>query len=78
MSLRGARNERRGNLQYLSVINKLLKIIGKKQDELEHLDYYNYENVLYSIIDEMKIDLDLLDKTVDEISLQDCSSNKEN
>ena len=49
-------------------INKLLKIIGKKQDELEHLDYYNYENVLYSIIDEMKIDLDLLDKTVDELS----------
>jgi ATP-binding cassette subfamily F protein 3 len=49
-------------------INKILKIIGKKQDELELYDYYKYESILLSIIDEMHIDLDLLDLKVSDLS----------
>src|SRR5574344_974082 len=49
-------------------IDKLLKIIGKKQLFLESYDYYNYENILLNIIDKMHIDLDLLNLKVNDLS----------
>jgi ATP-binding cassette subfamily F protein 3 len=55
-------------LQDNKEINKYLKIIGKKQEELEHLDYYNYENVLLNLIDNMHIDISMLDQKVSDLS----------
>ena len=49
-------------------IDKTLKVIAKKQEVLETLDYYNYENILLNIIDKMHIDLELLEKNMEELS----------
>ena len=49
-------------------IDKTLKVIAKKQEALETLDYYNYENILLNIIDKMHIDLELLEKNMEELS----------
>lgn len=49
-------------------IDKTLKVISKKQEALETLDYYNYENILLNIIDKMHIDLELLEKNMEELS----------
>ena len=48
--------------------NKILKEIGKKQEQLEYYDYYKSESILLNIIDKMQIDLDLLDMKVMNLS----------
>ena len=40
---------------------KIMKKISSTQNMLEYYDVYNYENILLTLIDNMKIDLDLLD-----------------
>lgn len=48
--------------------NKLLKKIGKIQDLLEYYDCYQAENILFEIITKMKIDEQLLDLKLMELS----------
>lgn len=48
--------------------DKLLKKIGKTQAELEYYDYYQAENILFDLIENMDIDIDLLDYKLSELS----------
>ena len=47
---------------------KLLKKMGHLQDLLESYDCYNAENILFSIIESMSIDIDLLDHRIKDLS----------
>lgn len=46
----------------------ILKKISKIQDTLEYYDYYNAENILFEILDNMKIDLELLEQNMMDLS----------
>lgn len=48
--------------------DKMLKEIGKKQDLLEYYDVYNAENILFELLENMNIDVDLLDFKLKELS----------
>ena len=48
--------------------DKLLKEIAKKQDLLEYYDCYNADNILFEIISNMKIDYELLDLKMSDLS----------
>lgn len=48
--------------------SKILKEIAKTQELLDYYDCYNAENILFEIIDNMKIDIDLLDLKVSDLS----------
>ena len=48
--------------------NKLMKKIGKTQELLEYYDYYEAENILFSLIDKMQVDIDLLDQKLMDLS----------
>lgn len=48
--------------------NKILKEIAKTQELLEYYDCYNAENILFEIIDNMHIDVDLLDLKMSDLS----------
>lgn len=47
---------------------KYLKEIGSVQEQLEYYDCYQAENILFEMIEQMKIDLDLLDQKVMDLS----------
>lgn len=47
---------------------KYLKEISKVQELLEYYDCYNAENILFTIMDDMHLDIDLLDKPLKELS----------
>lgn len=47
---------------------RILKQIGETQDLLEYYDCYNAENVLFRILEDMKIDFDLLDLKLKDLS----------
>lgn len=47
---------------------RLLKQIGETQELLEYYDCYNAETVLFRILEDMKIDLDLLDLRLKDLS----------
>lgn len=48
--------------------NKLLKKVGELQGLLEYYDYYNYEDILFELLESMHIDVDLLDVKLRELS----------
>lgn len=48
--------------------NRLLKEISSKQDLLDYYDCYNAENILFELLDNMKIDIDLLDMKLKDLS----------
>ena len=48
--------------------NKLLKEISKTQSKLEYYDYYQAENIMLKIIDDMKIDASMLDMKLCDLS----------
>lgn len=48
--------------------NKLLKEISKKQDVLDSWDPYNAENILFDILENMSVNLDLLDMKLSDLS----------
>ena len=48
--------------------NKLLKEIAKTQSKLEYYDYYQAENIMLKIIDDMKIDASMLDMKLCDLS----------
>jgi len=47
---------------------QLLKKMGRLQDLLESYDCYNAENILFGIIENMSIDIDLLDHRIKDLS----------
>ena len=48
--------------------DKILKEIGKKQAMLEYYDVYKAEDILFKILEDMKIDIELLDLKLKELS----------
>lgn len=48
--------------------NKIMKSISRTQDLLEYYDYYQAENILFELIDHMKIDSELLDMKLMDLS----------
>ena len=48
--------------------NKIMKEISKTQELLDYYDCYNAENILFEIIDNMRIDIDLLDLKMNDLS----------
>ena len=48
--------------------DKIMKKISKVQEKLEYYDCYNAENIMLEIIDNLKIDLDLLDLKLSSLS----------
>lgn len=48
--------------------NKILKKIGKLQEQLEYYDCYQAENILFDLIENMQIDPDILNHKVSELS----------
>lgn len=46
----------------------IYKRISYLQDRLEYFDYYEAENILYALVDSMKIDLNLMDRPLKELS----------
>ena len=49
-------------------LNKILKRMGKVQELLEYYDCYDAEDILFDLIDEMGIDVDLLERPMSELS----------
>lgn len=48
--------------------SKIMKAISATQEMLEYYDYYQAENILFELIDHMKIDSDLLDMRLMDLS----------